>query len=512
MSEELNCTCQCARAESWCLYHETPLCVTCKFENTHKACPKKTVSTMVNFPITDSRRDLYEECKKIYSSVLEMEKNISIFTEKKPRLVTESLEAIFRNFRDQLKSLQDETVNCVSETESECIRNCNEFKSIANKLLNGIGEIMKDLCEDTLDVGRTEEQVNGYKNVANTKLKGLDKCDIEYRIGLKIARLLDPENIQTLRRAILESTLVESLFPVTITNSGIQFIRNFDAANPYTSEKTPVISGCTVLYTGTIVLIDKANSSIKFFSENGVFQNDIKTDSRPDDIACAELGIWVSFPRLLVSHVRFYLDVGSRFKDTSMKIDVKNGKCFGVEYGGEKLVVSCKISWCKIFGSPRWRFCVFGKDGTLLQIVEKDKLGKSFYMSDGYFNFCPYRDQILFLSASGKAKQFQMTGPSSLEHLSLLDFKKSQRYKMSTLVSSGGAIITCHKKYKLSLTCTYKTVIHLIGSGKSRKTSVIFHGENPGPMCCDVRSRTIIVCEQPSIFTDRGKTVYVYKF
>lgn len=113
---------------------------------------------------------------------------------------------------------------------------------------------MKDLCEDTLDVGRTEEQVNGYKNVANTKLKGLDKCDIEYRIGLKIARLLDPENIQTLRRAILESTLVESLFPVTITNSGIQFIRNFDAANPYTSEKTPVISGCTVLYTALVLL------------------------------------------------------------------------------------------------------------------------------------------------------------------------------------------------------------------------------------------------------------------
>lgn len=75
---------------------------------------------------------MYEECKKIYTPVLEMEKNISIFTEKKPRLVNESLEAIFRKLRDQLKSLQDETVNCVSETESECIRNCNEFKSIAN--------------------------------------------------------------------------------------------------------------------------------------------------------------------------------------------------------------------------------------------------------------------------------------------------------------------------------------------------------------------------------------------
>lgn len=510
MSEERKCKLHGARAESWCLYHETPLCVTCKFENTHKACPKKTVSTMVDFPITDSRRNLYEECKKMYTPVLEMEKNISSFTEKKPRPVTESLEDIFKILRNQLKSLQDDTAYCVTETESECIRNCNEFKSTANEILKGIGQIMKDLCEDTLDVGRIEEQVKSYKKVADTKLKSFDMCDMEYRIGLKIACLLISEKIPTLRRAILESTLVESLFPVTITNSSIRFIRIIDTKlNP--SEKTPVISGCAVLYTGTIVLIDKANSSIKIFSENGLLKNEIKTGSRPHDIASTEQGIWVTFPRLLASQIRFYPDLASRSEDRSKRIEVENGKCFGVEYGGEKLVVSCKISWCKIFGSSLWRFCVFsGKDGGLLQIVEKDKLGKSFNMSDGYFSFCPYRDQISFLSANGKAKQFQLTGPSSLEHLSLLDFKKSQRYKMSTLVSSGGAIITCHKKYKLSL--TYKTVINIIGSGKSGKASFSFNGKNPGPMCCDVRSRTIVVCEQPKMFTDRGKTVYVYKF
>lgn len=171
MSEERKCKLHGARAESWCLYHETPLCVTCKFENTHKACPKKTVTTMVDFPLTDSRRDLYEEYKKIYTSVLEMENNISIFTEKKPRPVTESLETIFRKFRDQLKSLQDDTAYCVTDTESECIRNCNEFKSTANKLLKEIGQIMTDLCEDKLDVGRIEEQVKDYREVANKKLR-----------------------------------------------------------------------------------------------------------------------------------------------------------------------------------------------------------------------------------------------------------------------------------------------------------------------------------------------------
>lgn len=508
MSEERKCTLHGARAESWCLYHRTPMCVKCKFDNRHKACPKDTVSAMTDFPITDSRReDLYEECKKIYTSVLEMEMKISIFTEKKPRPVTESLESIFRKFENQLKSLQDDTANCISETESECVRNCNEFKSTANELLKAIGEIMKDLCDDTLDVGTITEQVRDYKEVANTKLKSLDMCDMEYRIGLKIARLLDPENIPTLRRAILESTLVERLFPPeTITNSGIRFIRTFDTkSNPL--EKTPVITGCTVLYTGTIVMIDKANSSIKFFSENGLFQNEIKTGSRPYDIACTEQGICVSFPRLLVSQIRFYPDLASRFEDRSKRIELRNGKCFGVEYGGEKLVVSCKISWCKIFGSPRWRFCVFGKNGKLLQIVERDKLGKSFYMSDGYFNFCPYRDQILFLSANGKAKQFQITGPSSLEHLSHLDIKN---YKMSTLILSGSTLIACHKKYKFFR--ANKTVIHLMGSGKTWEMEKRFNGENPGPMCCDVRSRTIVVCEQPKTFTDRGKTVYVYKF
>lgn len=282
MSEERKCKLHGARAESWCLYHKTPMCVKCKFDNLHKACPKDTVSALADFPITDSRReDLYEECNKIYTSVLEMEKKISIFTHKKPRPVTESLESIFRKFGDQLKSLQDDTANCVSETETECIRNCNEFKSTANELLKAIGQIMKNLCEDTLDVGRIKEQVRDYKEVANTKLKSLDMCDMEYRIGLKIAPLLDPGNIPTLRRAILESTLVESLFPpVTITSSGIRCIRTFDTKS-IPSEKTPVITGCTVLYTGTIALIDKANSSIKFFSENGLFKNEIKTGSRP---------------------------------------------------------------------------------------------------------------------------------------------------------------------------------------------------------------------------------------
>lgn len=112
---------------------------------------------MVDFLIIDFRRNLYEECKKMYIFVFEMEKNILSFIEKKLRLVIESLEDIFKIFRNQLKLLQDDIVYCVIEIELECIRNCNEFKFIVNEVLKGIGQIMKDFCEDILDVGRIEE-------------------------------------------------------------------------------------------------------------------------------------------------------------------------------------------------------------------------------------------------------------------------------------------------------------------------------------------------------------------
>lgn len=193
--------------------------------------------------------------------------------------------------------------------------------------------------------------------------------------------------------------------------------------------------------------------------------------------------------------------------DKLTRINMKNGKCFGVEYGGGKLVVSCQTAVSALFGFHNWWFCVFNKDGELTQVIEKDKHGNSFDMREGYFSYCPYRDQILFLASNGKAKQFQITGPSVLEHLSLLDIKN---YKMSTLILSGSTLIACHRKDKLLR--ANKTVIHLMGSGKTWEMEKKFNGENSGPVSCDVRSRTIVVCEKLKILDDRSKTVHVYKF
>lgn len=178
-----------------------------------------------------------------------------------PRKVLENLDLIFRTLGDRMKLLQEDATKSVHDTKEMCLNNCTEFQATAGTVLTDIGKLMKELCEDTVDVARIEKLAKDYKDEADTKLKNLEMCDMKYRIGLRIACLLDPENIATLRQAILESTLVESIFPqVMSTKSGIRFIQTLET-NVNISEKTPAITGCTVLYTGTIVLIDSANSS-----------------------------------------------------------------------------------------------------------------------------------------------------------------------------------------------------------------------------------------------------------
>lgn len=506
MSEERKCALHGDQAESWCLYHIELMCVKCKFDDRHNQCPKDTIPARTEFPITEfDKMNLHQKCRDIYTTALKVTNETSSFSKNDPRKVLENLDLIFRTLGDRMKLLHEDATKSVHDTKEMCLNNCTEFQATAGTVLTDIGKLMKELCEDTVDVARIEKLAKDYKDEADTKLKNLEMCDMKYCIGLRIACLLDPENIATLRQAILESTLVESIFPqVMSTKSDIRFIQTLET-KVNISEKTPAITGCTVLYTGTIVLIDSANSSIKLFSESGSFQNEIKTDSPPFDIARTELGICVSFPQL--SQIRFYTDLASVMDDKSTRINMKNGKCFGVEYGGGKLVVSCQTAVSALFGFHNWWFCVFNKDGELTQVIEKDKHGNSFDMREGYFSYCPYRDQILFLASNGKAKQFQITGPSVLEHLSLLDIKN---YKMSTLILSGKTLIACHRKYKFLR--TNKTVIYLMGSGKTWEMEKKFNGENSGPISCDVRSRTIVVCEKLKLLDDRSKTVHVYKF
>lgn len=120
----------------------------------------------------------------------------------------------------------------------------------------------------------------------------------------------------------------------------------------------------------------------------------------------------MSFPQL--SQIRLYTDLASVMDDKLTRINMKNGKCFGVEYGGGKLVVSCQTAVSALFGFHNWWFCVFNKDGVLTQVIEKDKHGNSFDMREGYFSYCPYRDQILFLaSIMEKQNSFKSPGHQS---------------------------------------------------------------------------------------------------
>lgn len=127
---------------------------------------------------------------------------------------------------------------------------CTEFQATTGTILTEIGKLMNELCKNTLDLARFESwlknmemkkrQTKGYKQVWH----------IIYHIALKTACLLDPDNIATLRRAILENTLVENLFPlVTSRSSCVRFVTS--------SEKTPVITGCTVLNKELLLWLTK---------------------------------------------------------------------------------------------------------------------------------------------------------------------------------------------------------------------------------------------------------------
>lgn len=268
MSEERKCTLHGDQAESWCLYHIELMCVKCKFDSRHYHCPKDTIPAKTEFPITDfDKRNLYQKCRDIYTTAIRVENETSSFSKTDLRKVQENLDTMFRNLGDRIKSLQEDATSSVHETKEMCLNNCTEFQSTAGTVLTSIGKLMKELCGNTVDVARIEKLAKDYKDEADTKLKHLERCDMKYRIGLRLACLLDPDNIATLRQAILESTLVESIFPpVTSKDSGIRFFQTLDT-KVNISEKAPAITGCTVLYTGTIVLIDSANSSIKLFSD-----------------------------------------------------------------------------------------------------------------------------------------------------------------------------------------------------------------------------------------------------
>lgn len=198
MSEERKCTLHGDQAESWCLYHIELMCVKCKFDSRHYHCPKDTIPAKTEFPITDfDKRNLYQKCRDIYTTAIRVENETSSFSKTDLRKVQENLDTMFRNLGDRIKSLQEDATSSVHETKEMCLNNCTEFQSTAGTVLTSIGKLMKELCGNTVDVARIEKLAKDYKDEADTKLKHLERCDMKYRIGLRLACLLDPDNIAT---------------------------------------------------------------------------------------------------------------------------------------------------------------------------------------------------------------------------------------------------------------------------------------------------------------------------
>jgi hypothetical protein len=128
-----------------------------------------------------------------------------------------------------------------------------------------------------------------------------------------------------------------------------------------------------------------------------------------------------------------------------------------------------------------WQFCVYGNDNILRQVIEKDRLGQSFYMSQGYFNFCPFRDQIMFLAYDGKVEQFHITGPSSLKDLGHMGSRDGE-YITSQITSCGITIITCHTKSE-TFSFRRKSALSLQSSISTATCEAEFSRGYAGPMC-----------------------------
>jgi hypothetical protein len=128
-------------------------------------------------------------------------------------------------------------------------------------------------------------------------------------------------------------------------------------------------------------------------------------------------------------------------------------------------------------------------------------------MSQGYFNFCPFRDQILFLDSDGKVERFHITGPSSLKKLEHLGSKGGER--IMALTSCGSTIITCHTELLLFY-WPVKSTLRLQSSIPTAISDASFYDKNPGPMFCDIRSKILIVCDKHKNLT--GNAVFIYNF
>lgn len=488
MSREEKCGLHKAKAENLCLYHREPICVACKYDDRHQFCPQDYVAVTADIPPSDQDRvELYDVCRKLYDDVLVLEHgDFSQQDELKNKL-----NFLFGNFKSKINDLQTDTEKCVDETKLKCKQRFDNVKKNCTNVRNDIGKEMKELFEKEHELSEIGGKMMLLRNIVDDKTKEKKACDPIHQLSFQLARVFDHAKVVTLQKEILSSAFIDSLFP-PVPNPKFELVKTLD-----TSQGSPEvkITGCTVLLTGEIVLADNKNATVLIYTANGNFVSKIKVLFQPHDITEREGEICVTFPSRskigFISKGKITDYIGTR------------GKCYGIEYGGGKLVVSCHLYGYKWLGSLCWQFCIYGTNNKLLQVIEKDRLGEWLYISNGYFDFCPFRDQIMFLSTDEKAYQLYLTGPSRLQTLGELGSRNGE--KLTALRASGSTMITCHTESTglLPFMASETSVLRLQGSIPSSGCEINFENKCAGAMHFDVRSRILVVCE---------KNVSVYKF
>ncbi|XP_048760959.2 uncharacterized protein LOC125670067 [Ostrea edulis] len=493
-------------ADYQCLYHKEPMCPQCRFAELHASCPKDTLGITDEFPPPGTERgNCYDRCIENYRSARHLQIKCCDLQQKSPVPQRDSLDTLFKEFKSKVNILQEETEKCIDESKTICLRKCASIQSVSADVLTEVGKQMKTLCENTQDVKHIHRATEDYTKVIDAKRKELDQYDLNYFLTVHLARLFDPDRIVPFQQAILSSQLIDSIYPPEV-HPNLNLTLSLDTR--VLLEKKADISGCIVLRDGVIALVDRMNSSIKLLAADGLIKSQMKVDNSPFDITESDQGFYVSLPDIW-QICTIAITSGNNVEQRNV-IDTR-GKCFGVEYGGQRLVVSCHLSGYiygykyRLIGPQTWQFCVYDNDNELLQVIEKDKLGRSFYMSQGYFNFCPFRNQILFLANDGKVEQFHITGPSSLENLGHLGSTDGE--KITALTSCGSTIITCHTKSVLFGSST--SMLRLQSSIPTAISNANVNIGFQGLMCCNIRSKVLVVCER---YQRNKETVFIYTF
>jgi hypothetical protein len=157
--------------------------------------------------------------------------------------------------------------------------------------LTEVGRQIKALCENTPEVAHVYRLTEEYKKVIEVKRKELDTCDFDCLLIGKIAQLFNQDRIVTFQQAILNSQLIDSIYPPEV-HPNLNFTGRLDTR--LLPEKKAHITDCTILRDGIVALVHSLNSSIKLFAANGVFKGYVKVDSRPFDITESDQGFCVS--------------------------------------------------------------------------------------------------------------------------------------------------------------------------------------------------------------------------